>query len=63
MISLNHVSGVSVPADIATWALSAADLASLFAIVSSFKNKALAKGIAVFGEVGLAFVLLGFVRV
>jgi len=32
----------------------AADLASLFAIVSSFKNKGLAKGIAVFGEVGLA---------
>ena len=46
-VFLNAVGGVRINEP-------AADLASLFAIVSSFKNKALAKGIAVFGEVGLA---------
>lgn len=46
-VFLNAVGGVRINEP-------AADLASLFAIVSSFKNKGLAKGIAVFGEVGLA---------
>ena len=46
-VFLNAVGGVRINEP-------AADLASLFAIVSSFKNKALSKGIAVFGEVGLA---------
>lgn len=46
-VFLNAVGGVRINEP-------AADLASLFAIVSSFKNKALVKGIAVFGEVGLA---------
>jgi DNA repair protein RadA/Sms len=46
-VFLNAVGGVRINEP-------AADLASLFAIVSSFKNRALEKGIAVFGEVGLA---------
>lgn len=46
-VFLNAVGGVRITEP-------AADLASIFAIVSSLKNKALGKGIAVFGEVGLA---------
>ncbi|MEY2717677.1 MAG: hypothetical protein RL539_709, partial [Pseudomonadota bacterium] len=46
-VFLNAVGGVRISEP-------AADLASLFAIVSSLKNKAIEKGLAVFGEVGLA---------
>ncbi|NCV70451.1 MAG: hypothetical protein EBW55_07050 [Betaproteobacteria bacterium] len=46
-VFLNAVGGVRITEP-------AADLASLFSIVSSFKNRAIGKGIAVFGEVGLA---------
>ena len=46
-VFLNAVGGVRITEP-------AADLASIFSIVSSLKNKALGKGIAVFGEVGLA---------
>ncbi len=46
-VFVNAVGGVRI-------AEPAADLAILLAIVSSLKNKALPKGLAVFGEVGLA---------
>lgn len=46
-VFINAVGGVKI-------AEPAADLAVLLAVVSSLKNKALPKGLAVFGEVGLA---------
>jgi DNA repair protein RadA/Sms len=55
-VFLNAVGGVRI-------AEPAADLAVVLAVMSSMKNRPLAKGLAVFGEIGLAGEIIGLDRV